>query len=127
MTETNETVDLWGDIITEPIRTPQLILKEQGALLERKTNGILTVEVHSASIDNGFRHEFKIKSSNMNYLYAAFTVRHPIEIYPVDLHTEEIIYHAKDEEAFMTSLKKILQSEKIQKVIRSLISQSTGV
>jgi hypothetical protein len=136
MTETNGTVDLWGDIITEPIRTPQLILKEQGALLERKTKGILTVEVSSTTLSGDiFQHVFKIKSSNMNYSYQAFYIRHPVDLYPVIFHStpleeksdELLIPKAKDEKEFMELLKQILQSEKIQKVINSLISQSTGV
>lgn len=132
MTDTNETVDLWGDIVTEPIRTPLTILKEQGAILERKTDGILTVQVSSQSPDSGrFQHFFSIKSANLNYSYNVFSVIHPIELYPLIFYSEVLLEKggsnqrsADDEKEFLETLKEILQAPKTQKVIRSLLSQN---
>ena len=85
MIETNETSDLWGDIVTNPIRTPLTILKEQGALLERKTNGILTIHIASNSNSTTFTHIVYLHSASLNYSYFLLGISHPIEIYPLIL------------------------------------------
>ncbi len=148
MTETNETVDLWGDIVTEPIKTPLSILKEQGALLERKTKGILTVGVKVDSVRENnlsafpflfnnnlpknaiLRYAFYIKSPSLNYSYHLFSVFQPVEIFPSIFDVsifedEENKLMANDENEFITILGEILQSPKTQRIISSLFSQST--
>ncbi len=137
MTETNETVDLWGDIITEPIRTPFSILKEQGSFLERKTNGVLTVEIRRGESDSKIFLSFYIKAPSLNYSYLLFQVSHPItlfpaifqEVTPVDryMYSEGGKFEAAGEDEFIGILKDILQSPKTQKVISSLLSQSVAV
>ena len=131
MSETNETVDLWGDIVSETVRTPLTILKEQGALLERKTNGILTVDINSSSSQESFKHNFYLRSATLNYTYFLLSIRHSIEIYPIYIefdsgHTREEKL-AQNEEDFTNDLRNILQSTKTQKVISALLSQSAGV
>ncbi len=134
MAETNETVDLWGDIITEPVRTPLSILKEQGAFLERKTNGILTAEIRSTSKGGAFTHAFYLKSPSLNYSYMLFDVDHALTLYPATLSVfddeenfDEAIEDIEDEKEFIGVLKNVLQSPRTQKIISALISQSTGV
>lgn len=143
MTDKKKIVDLWGNLITEPVkRTPLTILKEQGSLLERKTKGILTVKVVSDKSVGGFsfpnlftnadlpdnkqlRHLFYIESPNLNYTYHLFTVLHPIDLFPTVFYTSEGDNQiANNEEEFLAVLSDILQSSKTQKVIHSLLSQN---
>lgn len=144
-----EATDLWGDFGTEPLRTPLTILKEQGALLERKTNGILTVNVKTETLSHdfygeqsnytAFTHHFDIKSPSLNYSYRLFSIYQPIEIFPVKFEGEALgvksetvlrKYYshkiANNEEEFLETLKEVLQSSKTQKIIGSLLSQSSG-
>jgi hypothetical protein len=130
MTDTNDVTDLWGEIVTEPIRTPLAILREQGAILERRTNGILTVKIVSqSSKSESFSHTFYINASHLNYSYGAFVIHHPIELYPVEVVFDGIDpfggnrQTASDEHQFLELLKRVLQSDKIQKVISALLSQ----
>ena len=140
MTETTETVDLWGDIVTEPVRTPLTILKEQGALLERKTNGVLTTEVRSSSgqQSNSIRHSFMIKASSLNYAYMLFSLEYNlaspfpvnfIEFEPVGTgaFTKSNEKVAKNEGEFLELLKKIFQSPDTQRIIATLLTQSAAV
>ena len=134
MTDTNDVADLWGEIVTEPIQTPLGILREQGAILERRTNGILTVKIVSRSTDKAsFSHTFYINAANLNYLYEAFVIYHPIELYPVKMSSQSFpeaagkkLAIAHDEGEYLGLLKIVLQSEKIQKVIRALLSQDVA-
>ncbi len=129
MTETTETVDLWGDIVTEPIRTPSAIMKEQGALLEQKTKGILSVIVSTENIGrNTFQHKFIIKSPSLNYNFQLFYINQPIELFPLTFYSEVAFginnKNADTEAEFIEILKEILQSAKTQNVVNSLLSQS---
>lgn len=133
MTDTNDVTDLWGEIVTEPIRTPLAILREQGAILERRTNGTLTVKIVSQSFESeSFSHTFYINASHLNYSYGAFVIHHPIELYPVEVVSESLIpfggkvQQAHNEDQFLQLLGRVLQSDKIQKVIRALLSQDVA-
>lgn len=128
MTETNETVDLWGEIIASPMRTPLTVLKEQGALLERKTNGMLSFEIKSSSNGESFSHIFYLHSPILNFSHFLLGIHHPIEIYPIimdfDLGEGRTNIRISDEAEFLGNLKNIFQSQKTQKVIQSLLAQS---
>ncbi len=134
MTETNETVDLWSEIITEPIRTPLTILKEQATFLEKKTNGILTGEIRSDIKGGSFTHYFYVKAPSLSYSYLLFAVDHLFALFPANISKFDdsesyisSIPDIKDEERFLNELKGILQSPRTEKVVRALLAQSTGV
>ena len=140
MTENTETVDLWGEIVAQPITTPLTILKEQGVLLERKTNGVLTTEIRSSSgqQNNSIRHSFMIKASSLNYAYMLFSLEYNlaspfpvnfIEFEPAGIgaFTKSDEKVAKDEGEFLELLKEIFQSPETQRIIATLLTQSAAV
>lgn len=125
--------DLWGDIISIPINTPVSILREQGALLEQKTNGVLTVSIPTIrggkENDAIFLHRFKIKVPSLNYQYELFSISHDITLYPVEFHVDREMLDdknviAKDENEFLEILGQILKSPKTQGILNALLSQS---
>jgi hypothetical protein len=134
MTDKNETVDLWGEIITEPIRTPLTILREQATFLEKNTNGILTGEIRSDIKGGSFTHYFYVKAPSLSYSYLLFAVDHSLTLFPANISKFDdsesyisSISNIKDEKEFINELKGVIQSPRTQKITSALISQSTGV
>ncbi len=124
--------DLWGDIVSNPIKTPVSILREQGSLLEQKTDGVLTVKVTTNPnifADQSFDFSFIISVPSLNYQYQLFSISHDISIYPVKFYVQTDIVDeektiAKDEAEFLKTLEQILKSPKTQGILNALLSQS---
>lgn len=125
--------DLWGDISSKPIKTPVSILREQGSLLEKKTNGVLTVVVSAYQVGDGndarFTYNFTINVPSLNYKYKLFSITHPINLYPVIFNVEKEIIDdnktiANNESEFLEILGQILKSPKTQGILNALLSQS---
>lgn len=126
--------NLWGDIegvITIP--APISILKEQAALLGELTKGELKGDVtHTSGAyhDNqkqSFIYRFKIVAPQFdNYIYEIFRVHVPINDYPIKidmlLEDEDKSYTCENETVFIETIKDILQSDKVKKVISVLRS-----
>lgn len=125
--------DLWGDISANPIKTPVTILREQGALLEQKTQGVLTVSISTSQVggenDARFMHNFTINVPSLNYQYRLFRISHFITLYPVNFYIDKDMIDdknviAKDETEFLDILGQILKSPKTQGILNALLSQS---
>ena len=128
--------DLWGTIPTaDTTPIPVSVLKEQGALLSEKTNGILSgiVKIHSsyeAGRDVSKIVFFIVCPTLNNYRYEVLLVNQSNfpEVFPV-----EVIYEKADDsngrvkeiannvEEFKTVVKDILQSDRVKKVIAALL------
>jgi hypothetical protein len=142
--------DLWPASISGPeVIAPVTILREQAALLGKKTNGLVLASVRTTATDsptrdsktglrrltrpgqasdNGserFIHSFQLVVPALeDYTYTLFRVEHGIEFYPVKLDAPRALGRtAKSEEEFINSLRKILSSENTQRIIGSLIAQ----
>src|SRR5229473_2311676 len=97
-------VDLWGDLIAEPVRTPVTILKEQATLLGSKTNQMVLAEVKTEVEEGEFVHAFELVVPFLEYYrYRLFTVQHSITLYPVV--PGGTLIRLKDEEAFTNWLR----------------------
>jgi hypothetical protein len=144
-------IDLWPDDIEHTtLKAPVTILKEQGALLARKTGNIVggladrTQLIARGSPDDRFRYSFYLSAPAINYVYQLLKISHSDDLYPVEITAGEELYAelpdelrskliddgsgvkliADSEDKFMEILKAIFATEKVRKVIGAIIAQS---
>lgn len=147
-------VDLWPDGIEyTSIKAPVTILKEQGALLGRKTGNIvegLADRTEPIGIgrrglpDDRFKFTFYLSAPAINYGYELLTISHSVDLYPVEITVGEELYAelpgelrssliadrsgvkliADSEDEFIEILKGIFATEKVRKVIGAIMAQS---
>ncbi|MGH9753323.1 MAG: hypothetical protein ACREA2_11115 [Blastocatellia bacterium] len=130
--------DLWPAIST-PTNAgfPVAILREQAALLQNKTRGLVTAEVLSGTgvpLTSGelgeqyIFHAFYLVAPLLeHYRYRLFTVEHSKleQMYPLIIRDSPVGEVKVDtEERFVEELKKIFTDDKTQKIIQALIAQS---
>ncbi len=123
--------DLWGELpVTETVRTPVTILREQAALLEKKTENILQGNIHIAASRDEFSVSFDIIAPSLDdYSYRVLTIDYPPIMYPLRVRekvTREapVIWQCGDEERFTEVLGRILSHSQIRRVVTSLVAQS---
>ncbi len=123
---TSDTNDLWPDDIGfSDVIPPATILRQQAALLSRKTKGLVVAEVNTVSDGDSFRHNFFLTAPALdNYRYSLIRVVHGIQLYPVHLQTGEFAVEVKDESHLISALEKIFSSNETRRVLSSLIAQS---
>jgi len=122
-------VDLWpSDLGNTDMVAPVAILREQASALGKKTNYVLSGEVETHSSGGTISHFLYIVSPSLdNYKYEVLRVRHEVVFYPVHVRSDDaglFEKEAKNEEEFIQLLKIIFSSEKLKRVINSLIVQS---
>lgn len=119
------TEDLWGKLPdVETLRTPLVILKEQGELLTKKTDGLLVGRVNQPATNVGFQYNFIIAVPTLNnYQFNLLTISHDIGFYPVRLinHRGKNV-NCPDEGQFKEELRKIFTSEETQSIISKLLT-----
>ena len=143
--------DLWPPTISGPeVVAPVTILREQAAMLGKKTNGLVLASVRTTTRDSltrdektglraltrpghdagngneGFIHSFQLVVPALeDYTYTLFRIEHGIKLYPVKLHVPRTLGGriAKSEDEFVDILRKILSSDNTRRVIGSLIAQ----
>ena len=121
--------NMWGEIV-EPsnAKTPTAILREQAAILNQLTRGILIGSIEQVSTPNNtLIYDFAITAPAINnYKFSILTVQYSITIYPLTLtdHTTQVQRQCLNEEAFTTTLKSVLSSTQVRKVISGLLIQS---
>lgn len=120
--------NMWGKLDDlEPIKTPTLILKEQGELLNGATKGTLRGITTLQTVGDEFLIGFDIKAFYLNqYQYTLLTVRHGLNVYPLTVKdkVQDKEYSCETEEAFVEAVEYILSSTEVRKIIQTLISQS---
>lgn len=131
--------DLWPDEIAaadEPT-PPITILKQQAALLGRKTKNLVEAEVHTEVTDfqRLLRHTFFLVAPVVGLdQYPLLYVEHPVtrmypatvKVNPDDPSSSVREFLAKDEAEFKQHLKAIFAEEPVKRVIGNLLAQSTG-
>jgi hypothetical protein len=128
--------DLWGVLpapSTSPL--PANVLKEQGAILAEKTNGILIGQT-KVSFDFYEEEEFTclefyiVCPTLNNYRYEVLSVQHPRfgDAFPARIFFQEsakddvkIRVTPNDLEEFKNCVKDVLQSERVKTVISALL------
>ncbi len=137
--------DLWPpsfEAVSEP-NPPIDILREQAALLEQKTGGMVLAEVKKVEgydsniivVSRGktslpISHSFYLVAPALeNYRYQLFRIEQPIERYPLLIIGSPISdrdIEVESQEGFVEILRRIFSDEKTQKVIQSLIAHSSS-
>lgn len=124
---------MWGqlDDIVNMMHPPALILKEQADLLVDVTSGYLEGKVHQLRSKNPdlFVYGLVIKARLLDdYTHSIVKIAHTITLYPVELSdlTDSFSFERRCEtaEVLKRELGKILSSESVTSVLRSLIAQS---
>ena len=117
--------DLWGEIAPEHARTPVVILKEQAALLAKKTQGVIEANVVSSISSNQFVHRFRLTVPALeDYIYELFSISHAASVYPVEAEPHGAIL--SDEKAFVDWLRDKLSSEETKRIIGNLLAQANS-
>lgn len=120
--------DLWGDLPFElDLRTPLSILREQADLLNDKAQHVIEADLDIRAGSRRIEFDFDLKAPALgNYIFTAFTVRHPITIYPVQIssHINETEYTCNNEDELIGNIREILTSNEMRRIIASLVSQS---
>jgi hypothetical protein len=134
-------IDLWPpsfEAVSEP-NPPIDILREQAALLEQKTGGVVLAEVlsgydsnfivvHRGKTSLPISHSFYLVAPALeNYRYQLFRIDQPIEHYPLFIIGSPIgDLEVESQEEFVETLRRIFSDDKTQKVIQSLIAHSSS-
>lgn len=121
-------------------KTPAEILTEQGKYLEKATKNMVYSEVVSIKGDDfledqsTFNYVFYVMGKYLqNYRFNVFTFSFDIALYPITLYLDSKIanelnisqnYNIEDEDYFIETLRKIFNSERLKKVIVSLMRLS---
>jgi hypothetical protein len=134
--------DLWPkdleDLTKSSATAPVNILKEQAAILAKRTNGLIYAEVtlHDFPIRaKSFSYSFDIVAPALqNYRYELFRLKHGVEMYPVMFHIETEIKNeiqpevhelkASNEEEFNKILWRVFNSKKGKQLLTALLKQS---
>ena len=146
------TDDLWPDDIglRTKLKAPVTILKEQGALLSKKTRNLVEGQIINIS-DRGigqdnFGYVFHLVAPALgNYHYRLLTISHSVDFYPLDIDTDEDVLMelsvdmgasvkmrgglrilvAGSQDEFMGILRAIFATKKVRRVIEAIIAQSS--
>jgi|SRR5580704_11457978 hypothetical protein len=114
--------DLWGDLNTaELVPTPVSILKEQAALLGKKTGNLIEARVETSFSGDGFSHRLLLVAPALDgYTYELLKFYHRAELYPVFAAGMQL----ENEEFFKKWLGTKLSSPETHQIITNLLSQS---
>jgi hypothetical protein len=86
-------VDLWPDTFSiEGLNAPVNLLREQAALLGKKTNNLVQADVKQDKSSFGkFTYSFYLAAPALNYQYRLFQIHHDVSLYPVIVLVENAI------------------------------------
>ncbi len=134
------TKNLWGELpLTDSVRTPLIILREQATLLTQKTNaileGVVTNQMVKQSFDTflpfgpskTFRAALSIEAPALGgYVFQVLQVSYELALYPVEV--EDVVnrkhYECSDFTTFEEVLGSILSSEAVHQAVGMLLAQS---
>lgn len=121
--------NLWGDFKSIDVgSTPAALLREQAALLGEMTQELLTAEVSSSSERGSLYHNLSIVAPPLDgYRVSILRACHGVEVYPVML--DNVIEgrwnfaKCQNESEFLEAVSRILGSERVRRVVASLLAQ----
>ena len=129
MSETAKIKNLWGDLpLQENIRTPYVILKEQGSILTEATDGLLIGEVKNiGNYKNHLECHLIIKAPSINnYTVNIVNLSYPETMYPLEIRSSFLSgFSSKcnNEEELENALNQILSSAEVRRIISGLLSE----
>lgn len=122
--------NLWGQLpAADNIRLPVVVLREQASVLTRLTQGVLEGSVLTSRDGDEFELELRIVAPALdNYQYTVLRVFHGVHLYPVRVAPPDTLrrdwIRCDSEESFEEILAHQLSSNRVKKVIASLLAQS---
>jgi hypothetical protein len=127
MAELND--DLWpNDFGTSDSVPPVAILRKQASALYRKTNYVLSAQVETHNSGSTIYHLLYVIAAPLdNYKYEILRVSHEPVFYPLHIRCDDANLYdklIKTEQEFTSILRTIFASEKVKRVINSLLAQS---
>ena len=134
--------DLWPEDLLAPYATvmvtPAIVLREQAAILGKKTNNLVEAEVvqAKASLRGIWAYNFLIIAPTLDYEYKLFTCTYNLNLYPVSLDVGKEMKDEIDpeygylegkilvqsEEEFIKQLKNIFRASITKKIIGTLLA-----
>ena len=120
---------MWGEI-NGPFnqRTPTSILHEQASILSQLIKDVLIGSIEQESTANNILiYNFAITAPAINnHKFAILTLQYSITIYPLTLtdHTTHVQRQCLNEAGFTSTLKSILSSTQVKRIISALLIQS---
>ena len=124
MTENN----LWGDISSlETVKTPASYLIEQATLLTKAMKNVIVGVVETKPSGRRFETDLDVEVPGLNnYRYGLLTVNYPMEMYPLRINdwVNSQDYKCDSEAQFIDSLRAILSSEGVRRVLSTLKAQN---
>lgn len=113
--------DFWGDLDFPQIRTPADILREQAALLGRKTRNLVEAKVYTSVVGRDFIHTLDLVVPTLDdYTYQLIWISHGIELYPVGTDDKRL----NSEPEFTEWVHRKLSSEETRRILASLLAQA---
>ena len=136
--------DLWPDVNLKPTtQAPYSILREQAALLGKKTRNVVEAEVSRIEGVSEFTYRFSLVSPVLgSYEYELFSVRHGVVFYPLyvklDTYIREELRTAyqpdntgwvpiRSEEEFIKLLRDVFNSQRTRQVIQAILAQAPPI
>jgi len=120
--------NLWGDLKSiEDIKTPAAYLVEQANLLSKETENLLVGVVETQKWGLGFRSDLIVEVPYMNnYRYSLLLVEYPLAMYSLKVYDliNKMNYKCDSQEQFIDSLRQILSSPAVHKVLATLKAQN---
>ncbi len=138
-------IDLWpASIEVTKTTAPVTILRQQAAMLGKKTKNLIEAEVVNADQvvgDFDFGYNFYIVAPALNnYRFLLLRTLHNVELYPLYIETGDDIFKeisqkfnalnniyikVESEEEFLEVLRAIFNSSKTKRVLSAILAQST--
>ncbi len=122
--------DYWGNLTAEmPLNLPVQLLEEQAAILEDKTDNLLTGTVASQTIGNQIRTTLAVIAPELEYRFDLVSIYFPVngeDLYPIeirnDLTNEKSM--CKNEGEFKARLRERLSSPQTNSSLQKLLDAS---
>lgn len=119
--------DFWGEIAPAQVRTPVSIMREQAALLGKKTQNLIeaVVKTRTTPFDQ-FTHSFLLLVPPLDgYQYELFRIEHGVEMYPVTVAAGLQVERLDNEQQFVDWLKRKLSDPETKQLIGNLLGMVT--
>jgi hypothetical protein len=116
--------DLWpSNIADSKLVPPVALLREQAALLGRKTRQLIDGEVTTDTTGALFVHHFYIAAPTLQYRFELFTVSHGVTFYPLTRRHLNRSTAAASENEFKEKLQEIFADQHTLNVVHSILAQ----
>ncbi|KIG13663.1 hypothetical protein DB30_07871 [Enhygromyxa salina] len=116
---------LWPENLDEdgaPEDTPKLILEQAGRELGDRTAGKVVGELQTRSTGDKLEHSFYLRSTEVDYRYFMFKVRHVITGFPVEIifSSDAPFMQCSNQEAFEAELRRLFSDTQTRQIVNRL-------